>query len=98
MDRGYDFAFVRRDCAAHGISDIDIPPCRPRGRGRRKKLTPLGPRWPIERTDSWLSNFGQLRRNTDRATRHRHAQLCLAIALLLVAKLIDWRNRWSPIR
>ena len=28
-------------------------------------------RWPIERTNSWLSNFGQLRRNTDRTIRHR---------------------------
>jgi hypothetical protein len=38
----------------------------------------------------------QLRRNTDRRTRHRHAQLCLVVALLITAKLIDWRNRWSP--
>ena len=27
---------------------------------------------------------------------HRLAQLALAIALLITAKLIDWRNRWSP--
>jgi len=53
-------------------------------------------RWPIERTNSWLSNFGQLRRNTDRFVIHRLAQLALAIALLLTAKLIDWRNRWTP--
>ena len=47
-------------------------------------------------------NFGQLRRNTDRKTIHRLAQFALAVALLLIAKLIDWRNRWSrdlsPIR
>jgi hypothetical protein len=53
-------------------------------------------RWPIERTNSWLSNFGQLRRNTDRKVTHRLAQLALAVTLLLTAKLIDWRNRWSP--
>ncbi len=53
-------------------------------------------RWPIERTNSWLSNSGQLRRNTDRTTIHRHAPLALAITL--TAKLIDWRDRWSPIR
>lgn len=35
--------------------------------------------------------------NTDRTTRHRHVQLARAIALLLVAKLLDWRNHWSPI-
>jgi hypothetical protein len=44
----------------------------------------------------WLSNFGQLRRNTDRRVIHRLAQLSLAIVLLLTAKLIDWRNRWNP--
>lgn len=98
MDRGYDFAFVRADCATRGLHEVVIPPCRPRHRGQHKKLAPLGLRWTVERTNSWLSNFGQLRRNTDRATRHRHAQLALAIALLLAAKLIDWRNRWSPIR
>ena len=53
-------------------------------------------RWPIERTNSWLSNLGQLRRNTDRRTHHRHAQLALAVVLLITAKLIDWRARWSP--
>src|SRR4051794_4228647 len=52
-------------------------------------------RWPIERTNSWLANFGQLRRNTDRTRHHREAQLALAITLILVAKLIDWRDRWS---
>jgi hypothetical protein len=56
---------------------------------------PLGLRWPIERTNSWLSNFGQLRRNTDRRLVHR-PQLALAITLLLTAKLIDWRDRWTP--
>jgi transposase len=98
MDRGYDYAFVRQHCATRGIHDVVIPRCRPQGHGRTKKPAPLGLRWPIERTNSWLSNFGQLRRNTDRATHQRHAQLCLAITLLLIAKLIDWRNRWSPIR
>jgi hypothetical protein len=72
---------------------VVIPPCRSRHPGQANKLAPLGLRWSIERTNSWLSNFGQPRRNTDRASRHRHAQLALAIGLLLVAKLIDWRNR-----
>ncbi len=53
-------------------------------------------RWTVERTNSWLSNYGQLRRNTDRHTHHRHAQLQLAITLIITSKLIDWRNRWSP--
>jgi hypothetical protein len=37
-----------------------------------------------------------LRRNTDRSTIHRLAQFALAVTFLLTAKLIDWRNRWSP--
>ncbi|MEM8620897.1 MAG: hypothetical protein AAGF73_14355 [Actinomycetota bacterium] len=53
-------------------------------------------RWPIERTNSWLSNYGQFRRNTDRTTELRLAQLPLAIALIITIKLIDWRNRYSP--
>jgi hypothetical protein len=43
-----------------------------------------------------LSNYGQLRRNTDPRTRHRHAQLCVVTALLITTKLIDWRDRWDP--
>ena len=69
---------------------------RKRNSTAAKKNQPMGLRWPVERTNSWLSNFGQLRRNTDRRTIHRLAQFALAVALLLTAKLIDWRNRWSP--
>jgi hypothetical protein len=56
----------------------------------------MGLRWPVECTNSWLSNFNQLRRNTDRKAKNPHAQLALAVAFLLVAKLIDWRKPWSP--
>jgi hypothetical protein len=50
-------------------------------------------RRPVERTNIWLSNFGQLRRNTDRRSIHRRAQLRLAITLLLTANLMDWAQR-----
>ena len=65
---------------------------RPRGRTRTRrkpKTLPLGLRWPVERTNSWLSNLGQLRRSTDRQPKHRLAPLALAIALIITAKLID---------
>ncbi|MGC8628169.1 MAG: hypothetical protein ACP5VR_11610, partial [Acidimicrobiales bacterium] len=39
----------------------------------------------------------QLRRGTDRKSAHRLVQLALAVVFLLTAKLIDWRNRWSPV-
>lgn len=65
------------------------------GKRRIPKPRPLGLRWPVERTNSWLSNFGQMRRNTDRRIAHRLTQMALAITLLITAKLIDWRNRWA---
>ena len=64
---------------------------------RTKAPAPLGMRWIVERTNSWLTNYGQLRRNTDRNPLHRLAQLALAIAFIIIIKLIDWRNRWNPI-
>jgi transposase len=95
LDRGYDNGVVRALVAGHGIEDLVCARRRPTGTADGKKLVPLGMRWPIERTNSWLSNFGQLRRNTDRRIIHRVAQLALAIALLITAKLIDWHDRWS---
>ena len=98
LDRGYIGARVDRAADLLGITDIVRPPKRRRTPGPRTEPAhaPLGLRWTIERTNSWLSNFGQLRRNTDRRTEHRTAQLALAVALIITAKLIDHRNRWQP--
>ena len=96
LDRGYDSGVTRQRLAARGLHDAIIARKRTRGSPEPNKHQPMGLRWPVERTNSWLSNFGQLRRNTDRKTVHRLAQLALAVAFLLTAKLIDWRNRWSP--
>lgn len=96
LDRGYDNKAVRALCEAAGITDVICPKKRPPGQGATKLPTPLGMRWTVERTNSWLSNYGQLRRNTDRYTHHRLAQLALAITLIITIKLIDWKNRWNP--
>jgi len=96
LDRGYDTNTIRAAAAEAGIDDIICARRRPHGTATHKTTTPLGLRWPVERTNSWLSNYGQLRRNTDRYPHHRLAQLALAIVLLICIKLIDWRNRWSP--
>ena len=96
LDRGYDSDATRERLAAHDLDDAVIARKRRRGSADQKKSQPMGLRWPVERTNSWLSNFGQLRRNTDRKSVHRLAQFALAVAFLLTAKLIDWRNRWSP--
>lgn len=99
LDRGYDSAGARAVCAESGLDDVVCAKKRTDTRPgvkRGARIVPLGLRWPVERTNSWLSNFGQLRRNTDRRTTHRLSQLALAISLLITAKLIDWRDRWSP--
>jgi transposase len=96
LDRGYDGAPTRTWLSAHGIDDARVTKQRKGKERRGPTKDPMGLRWPVERTNSWLSNYGQMRRNTDRKTHHRLAQLALAIALILTAKLIDWRNRWSP--
>lgn len=99
LDRGYDNRNVRAACAARGLSDLVIAPRkkknRPKGSPRRRVLVPLGQRWPVERTNSWLSNFGQLRRSTDRFVVQRLAELALAVALTLTVKLVKWAQRWG---
>jgi hypothetical protein len=95
-DRSYDYPKIRSQLHARGLVELDIqrrstkpPP------GTPHRLT-LGLRWIVEATNTWWSNYGQLRRNTDRKIRHRHAALQLATAVLIVGRLIDYRDRWSP--
>jgi transposase len=95
LDRGYDYPIVRTRLAGYGLTDLDIqrrgtkpPP------GTPHRLT-LGLRWIVKATNTWWSNYGQLRRSTDRRTCHRHAALQLATAVLIAGRLIDYRNRWS---
>jgi len=95
LDRGYDNSIVRSRCAELGIDDLVCARKRPKGQGRTKLPVPLGMRWPVERTNSWFSNFGQLRRNTDRSIPQRLAEIDLAIAAILTVKLIKWANRWN---
>ena len=94
LDRGYDYPAVRDRLAGYGLTDLDI---QRRGTTQPgKQPVRLGLRWIVEAANSWLSNYGQLRRNTDRRNRHRHAALCLATTILIVGRLIDYRDRWSP--
>jgi hypothetical protein len=66
---------------------------RPPGDAAPTLLT-LGLRWVVEAINSWLSNCGQLRRNTDRRSIH-HAALCLATTMLIVGKHLTYRDRGS---
>jgi transposase len=96
LDRSYDYPKIRRQLHARGLSELDI---QKRGTkpepGEPNRLT-LGLRWIVEAANSWWSNYGQLRRSTDRRNRHRHAALQLATAVLIIGRLIDYRTRWSP--
>ena len=87
-------AMTAQPCADKGIDDVDCPPRRASKRpARPPQRAPLGKRWIVERTNSWLSNFGQLRRNTDRTTGQRLGQLALAITVIIAIKLIKWADR-----
>jgi transposase len=96
LDRGYDSGAVRDRLRDHGIDQSEIQRRGTKVPGMKKQPVRLGLRWIVEATNTWWSNYGQLRRNTDRRARHRHAALCLATVILIVGRLIDWRNRWSP--
>jgi transposase len=97
LDRGYDSEVTRERLTARLIDDAIIAKKRKPGEAKGKNPQSMGMRWPVERTNAWLAAFGQLRRNTDRKTVHRLAQFALAVAFMLTAKLIDYRNRWSRI-
>ena len=96
LDRSYDSGAVRDRLRAAGLDQFEIQLRGTRVPGVKKQPLRLGLRWIVEATNTWWSNYGQLRRNTDRRARHRHAALCLATTVLIVGRLIDWRDRWSP--
>lgn len=95
LDRGYDYPVVRAQLAELGLDDLNIQRRGTKEPGKKQPVG-LGLRWVVEATNSWWSNYGQLRRNTDRRSRHRHAALCLATTVLIVGKLIVYCDRWSP--
>jgi transposase len=97
LDRGYDSELTRTRLVERGINDAVIAKKRKRGSATGTKHQPMGLRWPVERTNSWLSNFGQLRRNTDRFNAHRLAQFALAVALIIAVKLVKWSKRWDSM-
>jgi transposase len=97
LDRGYDSEISRTRLAERGIDDAVIAKKRKKGSAGATKNQPMGLRWPVERTNSWLSNFGQLRRNTDRFIAHRLAQFALAVALIITVKLVKWAKRWQSM-
>ncbi|MGB9112580.1 MAG: IS5 family transposase [Acidimicrobiales bacterium] len=96
LDRGYDFPFIREMLEESGIAAVIPLRRRPHAKSARDaKNARLGERWRVERANSWLSNFGLLRRNTDRKLIHREAALDLAVTLVLTTKLMKWNKRYG---
>jgi hypothetical protein len=96
-DRGFNYPQTPTRLAAdYGITRFNAPP-RKKQRSGKVPLVGLGShRWIVESANSWLRNYGQLRRSTDRKTIHRHAALNFAISLLITHRLIQ--KNTSPIR
>lgn len=92
LDRGYGYKSTPALIASYGITNLDVCMRRKPHQGAVAYIG-LKKRWIVEAANSWLANYGQLRRNTDRRTQHRHAALCLAITFLITNRLIDHRNR-----
>ncbi len=95
LDKGYDSNAVRATVAGRGIEDAVIARRRKRGEPKPEGPLRLGMRWSVERTNSWISDYGQMRRNTDRVDPHRAAQLAFAIAIIITIKLAKWSDRWN---
>lgn len=99
LDRGFGYKTTPGVVASYGIKHLEVIPRRRPGQGTIA-LVGLGKRWIVEAANSWLSNYGQLRRSTDRRAIHRHAAICLAVTILITSRLIAWRNTHHrpPIR
>ena len=95
LDRGYDYPVIRTRLAVFGLTELDVQRRGSKTKRVKQPIT-LGLRWIVEALNSWWSNYGQLRRSTDRKTIHRQAALCLATTVLIIGKLLNYRNRWSP--
>jgi hypothetical protein len=89
LDAGYDYGMVHQDLLARGITGQIA---------KRGAKTPIqaGGRWVVERTNSWMNNFGKLRRCTERRKAPIEFFIALASAIITVRCLI--RRAWFLYR
>ncbi|MDJ0385289.1 transposase [Streptomyces sp. G-G2] len=80
LDAGYDYTMVQ-DLLARGITGQVA---------KRGAKTPIqaGGRWVVERTNSWMNDFGKLRRCTERRKAPIEFFITLASAIITVRCLI----------
>jgi Transposase DDE domain len=91
LDAGYDYRPCREELAERNLQ-AKI--------SRRGKPAPVqvGKRWVVERANSWLNDFGRLRRCTERRRPCIQAYLALATAIVTLRALLRaaWpRYRWN---
>jgi transposase len=106
LDALKDFAPLPADVTVHLDAGYDYRPCREaldeRGLlgeiAHRGEPAPIqvGRRWVVERTHSWLNDFGKLRRCTERRRACVDAYLALAAAIVTIRALL--RASWYLYR
>lgn len=88
LDRGYGYPSLPTKLTGHQIDQVAVTMRNKPGEGR-VALVGLKQRWVVERTNSWLTNFKQLKINHDRTVEHRLAALQLGFAVLMIYRLVD---------
>ncbi len=106
LDELKDFPPLPAEVTVHLDAGYDYRPCRAaleegglRGQiAARGTPAPIqvGKRWPVEPTNSWLDDFGELRRCTER--RHDCVDAHLALAATIVTARALCRAAWLLYR
>jgi len=106
LDALKDFQPLPQHVTVHLDAGYDYRPCRQalEERGLHGEIahrgTPapiqVGRRWVVERTNSWLNDFGRLRRCTERRNDCLDAYLALAAAIVTIRALL--RAAWYLYR
>jgi transposase len=91
LDAGYDYRPCRAELATRGLH------AKISHRGKPAPVQ-VGKRWVVERTNSWLNDYGRLRRCTERRRCCVEAYLNLAAAIVTLRALLRaawFRYRWD---
>jgi transposase len=91
LDRGYGYPSLPTKLGGHQINHVEVTMRNKPGEGR-VALVGLKHRWVVERSNSWYTNFKQLKINNDRTVEHRHAALMLAMAVITIYRIVDHLN------
>lgn len=92
LDRGYGYPSLPDKLRGHQINQVEVTMRNKPGEGR-VPLAGLKRRWIVERTNSWLTNYKQLKINHDRTVEHRVAALQLGMAILMIYRIVDHLNQ-----